>query len=391
MRLKAGLACALLAAAVLPVALAVRAEVENQAFVAFWAETRVSKNAGMPDMSAMLQNLPPEALANLPPEVRQMMAGGATRTLNIRLWAPLIAPPNATATVTPPAGLNQGPRLDLELYRPEPREPGEVEEGEIQLPGGEIMPGRFVIKTYWGSSPTVRPGQPDEQVIEWEAMSVEDRARLREQAEQAMAGGEYFYKEGWTTAYWPTERQPGTIAEDDSLHGTFTVDSTYAGNVSIDVPDTVDFLAPVQLTSPDMAEGPELTEPIVFRWQPIDNVLGFFVRAMGMKGREEMIQWFCSEVKPDEIPEDEFMQMADVRRLVQEQIMIPGNSTTVTIPAGIFEGCEFVNYEIIGYGTGTALEDAQPRPRVQTRTVMSGLLTSMMGPGMMGGFGDAGH
>ena len=46
------------------------------------------------------------------------LPGAPSRTFDIRLWSPSIAPDNASATVAPPAGLKLGSSLPLDLFRP---------------------------------------------------------------------------------------------------------------------------------------------------------------------------------------------------------------------------------------------------------------------------------
>jgi hypothetical protein len=89
----------------------------DQAYWGMFAETSLQKMAGMPEMPDMpeidLSQLPPGMSApNIP-----MAMGGPVRTLTVRLWSPGIAPEGATASIAPPAGLKQGSKLDLELYR----------------------------------------------------------------------------------------------------------------------------------------------------------------------------------------------------------------------------------------------------------------------------------
>ena len=85
---------------------------QEQAFFAIFAETKTMKMVGMPEME--MPELPPGV--KLPPGV--VLPGQASRTINVRLWSPSIAPAGATASVAPPANLKVGPKMDLELYRP---------------------------------------------------------------------------------------------------------------------------------------------------------------------------------------------------------------------------------------------------------------------------------
>ncbi|MBI2300747.1 MAG: hypothetical protein HYU66_17700, partial [Armatimonadetes bacterium] len=52
-------------------------------------------------------------------------------------------------------------------------------------------------------------------------------------------------------------------------------------------------------------------------------------------------------------------------------------------PAGIFQGCGFVNMQMIAYGPGAA-NTGEPIPRIQTKTTLMAMLSSMMGRGGRG-------
>ncbi|MCC7493017.1 MAG: hypothetical protein IT204_11735 [Fimbriimonadaceae bacterium] len=359
---------------------------ENQAFYGIFAETVTQKNAGQPDMSAMLQGLDPKMLDMLPAEQRAMLLGaGPQRKLSMRLWSPTLAPAGATAVCAAPAGLKQGPRLDLELYRPRPAGGTTGSPGTTTAPPPG-MPGKFTIKRYWGDSATVKPGQPEVTEITWEKM---DPAQRADMAEMAKAGGdEYFYKDGWTTGYWPTAKQPGKIAADAKLEGTYALTSSYTGNISITVPPELNFLEPISFTKPDLAKIPDLKKSLGFQWKPIPTCLGLHAQITGMVGRDTIIIWSSSEVREDPGMMWDYLEMAQVRAMVEKTQMMPGDKLTVNVTAGIFDGCEMAMMQMVGYGPGVALPEGQPLPRVQTKTSFNGMLGGKMlaaMPAMPGG------
>ncbi|NUP98245.1 MAG: hypothetical protein HUU35_00170 [Armatimonadetes bacterium] len=351
--------------------------VENQAYLGLFAETSVNKQVGMPDMSEMLQGMDPAMLNQLPPEVRAMMGGAAQRRLTVRLWSPNLAPQNATASIAPPAGLKVGPRMDLELYRPQPRT-GTTTRPNTGTPAPQ-MPAKFTIKRYWGSSATVRPGQPEVTEVKFDGLTAEQQAQYERMAD-AGEGSEYFYKENWTTGYWPTKKQVGTIAADSRLPGHYALSTTYTGEVTLDVPDNVDFLAPFTLSSPSLKTAPDLTKALALRWQEIPRALGLFAQVTSMVGRDTMIIWTSSEVRADPEQNWDYLQMAEVRRFVEEQKMMPGNCTEAIVPAGIFKDGDYVSLMMIGYGPGVARDETQPLPRMQTKTVLTAGLGGKMMP-----------
>lgn len=334
---------------------------DDQAYFAILAETKVGRMAGMPPMD--LSGLPPGI--KLPPQA-MMFSGKASRLLNIRLWSPTIAPANATASVAPPAGLKQGPKLDLELYRPDAKGGGE----KIQGFDPDSDPQKFTIKIYWGSSATVKEGQP--KIITWGGLTPEQQAAMKDRAREAQASASsYYYKEGWTTGYWPTKSQPGAIDMDASLVGKYSLTTNYTGNVDIEAPSDVNFLAPIMMSSPNLDSKIDLKKAIEFKWPQIPNALGLNAGIMAMEGKNTMIIWSSSEVFTEGLMGDMgFLQMAEVRDFVSKNMFMAGDRTDVTVPAGIFANADFAMMNMAGYGPGSALEKAQPLPRIQTKTTL---------------------
>ncbi len=344
---------------------------EDQAFFAILAETKIGRMAGMPPMD--LGQLPPGI--KLPPAA-MMFSGKPARVLNIRLWSPSIAPPDAKASVAPPDGLQQGKKLDLELYRPEGATSGRA--------SADFDPDAnpdFTVKVYWGSSETVKPGQP--RIIKWTGLTDEQKEAMKQQAREAQAAGSYFYKPGWTTGYWPTKSQPGSIDNGASLVGKYVLTTSYTGNVEIEAPSGVDFLAGIEMSSPNLDRKIDFKKAINFKWAAIPNALGLNAGIMGMEGKNTLILWSSSEVFAEALMGDMgFLQMAQVRDFVAKTMFMAGDRTSVDVPAGIFQNADFAMCNMAGYGPGAALATAQPLPRIQTKTT----LLIMLGGKKMTGF-----
>jgi hypothetical protein len=344
---------------------------QEQAFFAIFAETKTMKMVGMPEME--MPELPPGV--KLPPGV--VLPGQASRTINVRLWSPSIAPAGATASVAPPANLKVGPKMDLELYRPS---------AEDAKTGGSAagfdpdkMP-EFTIKYYWGSSATVREGQP--KVITWGTLTPEQKAMMKKAAAEAQPagkGGIYFYKPDWTTGYWPTTKQPGAIEKDATLPGRYDLTTSYTGNVSLDVPAGVDFLPAIKMTAPDLSEELDFTKPLAFQWSPVTGNLGSYAQAMGMVGKNTIIIWSSAEnFNEGMMANMDFMQMADVRAKVATKDFMAPNTTAVTIPEGIFKDVDFSMLTMTAWGPGAATETGQPLPRLQTKSSLQVMLGGKM-------------
>lgn len=349
---------------------------DNQAFLGIFAETSTMKMAGMPEIQ-----LPPGVKLPNMPGIPSF--GKPERKLTVRLWSPGIAPAGATASLAVPAGLKQGDKLDLELYRPEP---GQTEDTSV-APGPGAMPDmdKFTIKLYWGSSDTVKPGQP--KVITFGDLPPEQKQAMKAEAAKMRQSTSYFYKPDWTTGYWPTKAQPGTIDPEARLAGKYDLTSSYTGNVSIEAPDNVDFLAPIEMTSPNLAQRPSLAGPLVFQWKPIPNLLGSIAMVMGMEGQTTLILWTSSEIPAQWSADYDYMQMADVKAKVQTTEFMAGDRQDVHVPAGIFKNADMAMFRMTGYGPGAALAQGQPLPRIQTKNSLSIMLGGkrMAGMGGMGG------
>lgn len=346
---------------------------QDQSYFAILAETKVGRMAGMPPID--MGQLPPGI--KLPPAM-MMFSGKPARILNIRLWSPTIAPADAHASVAPPEGLKQGNKLDLELYRPE----GTTSGGKVQGFDPDSNPD-FTIKIYWGSSETVKADQP--RIIKWTGLTDTQKESMRERARESQAAaGSYFYKPNWTTGYWPTKSQPGQIDASASMVGKYSLTTTYTGNVEIEAPSDVDFLAPIELSSPDLGRKVDLKKSIAFNWGQIPHALGQYASIMGMEGKNTLILWSSSEVFVEGLMgEMGFLQMAEVRDFVGKTIFMAGDRTNVSVPVGIFQNADFAMMNMVGYGPGTALEKAQPLPRIQTKTT----LQVMLGGKKMGNMG----
>lgn len=350
---------------------------ENQAYLGIFAETSVNKMPGMPAMPEMspedaeaLQNMPDMPnMPNMPDMSKFFSMGVPVRSLTVRLWSPGIADKNAFAYLTPPTGLKQGKKLDLELYRPKP-ETSDTDSGDVTGDGKQEKIDDFTIKIYWGSSEKVRQGQP--KIISFKNLTAPQKTKMREEMDKAQKNANsYFYKPDWTTGYWPTKKQPGKIAKDASLTGNFALTTNYTGNIAIDVPSNVDFLAPIDMVSPDLKKSPDLNTFIPFKWNAIPNAIGLYAQSIGIQGKNTLIIWSSSEIEQDLGMQWDYLQMAEVAAFVKSKVFMKGDQTAMTVPAGIFKDCDMVMFNMIGYGPGAALPEGQPLPRVQTKTTLS--------------------
>jgi len=334
---------------------------DDQATLRIFADTHAMKIAGMPPMPEIpeMPNMP-----NLPFKIPGLGGmpgmGGAMRMLSVRLFAPLIAPDKATASLAIPGGLKLGQKLDLALYRPQPEKPEEGEVNPDQVPD-------FTILRYWGSSPTVKPGQPE--TFSWADITPEQKATLREEMKKAAKKAGYFYRDDWTTGYWPNGKATGIIDKQASLVGHYALTTTFTGNSQLEVPAGVDFLDGINLTSPDLTTFPPLDQAMTFQWDPVPGVLAYHAMIMGMKGEKTMINWSSSEVKEETMGNWDFLSADRIAELVEATVLMAPDCQEVTVPAGIFQDCDFVSLTMIGFGQGVQA-DGQPQPSLQIRTTL---------------------
>lgn len=342
---------------------------DDTAFLAILAETHQMRMAGMKLIK--MPALPPGV--KLPAGIS--IPGQVKRSLTVRLWSPSIAPDSATASLAVPAGLQLGDKLDLELYRPTAQENA----GQTGGPGAGSAPQDFTIKIYWGSSATVQAGQP--KIIKLGDLTADQMMEMSKRAKESSPmrgqnnGGSYFYKPNWTTGHWPGANGGGDIQEGASLTGSYKLSTNYTGNVDIDVPSSVDFLPPIDISNPDLSNKVPLDQALDFKWSSLSNALGINASILGMVGQNTMIVWSCSESYTNSLMANtDYMQMADVKQSVADKLFLDPSATGMTVPAGIFADADFVTMTMVAYGTGTAVDKAQPIPRVQTKSTLQVVL-----------------
>jgi hypothetical protein len=184
-----------------------------------------------------------------------------------------------------------------------------------------------------------------------------------------------------------TGKQPGQIGEQALLPGHYALTTTYTGSVALDDPQGVDFLAPIALTSPDLSQRQALDGAISLAWKLVPNLLGQHAMVMGMEGKNTLLLWTSAETTQGEatIGDWGYLEMARVRELVAQGVFMKPDRTSAIVPAGIFKNADMATLMMIGYGPGTALDQGQPLPRLQTKTTLMVMLGGKGMPNMGGG------
>jgi len=322
-------------------------------YLGIFAETGSFKTAGMPELSPEEQ----AQMAAIPGMAK--MLGAPELNFKVRLWSPGNAPEGATANLAIPRDLMLGPSLNLQIERPERAEVA-----------GKISPDKikFKIYRYWGSSPVVRPGQP--QVINWDGLTPEQKALVEQQNRKSASE---ISRPDFTQAYWPNSPANGKVSLQARAAGSYQLTTSYTGNVSFEVPQEIKFLPPVELTSPRLSTQPSLEQPLELAWKIIPEVLGYNVTVMGIKGRDTLIIWSCTENLSSQATFMDYLAMDEIKKLVEDKSLVAPQDCKATVPAGIFQECDSVQLIINGYGPAFASE-GKPLPRFQTKTTLMAIL-----------------
>jgi hypothetical protein len=261
------------------------------------------------------------------------MGGGTARTLRLQLGSARRPAGAPTAEHVPPAGLQAGAALPLvtpEQARPAP-ETGPTEwTRNMERPKGRIL-------IYWGCGDHARPGQPV--VIDFESLS-QGRLPPAFANLMAMRGALPPSPERFATyGEWPNARNSQRIPAGGSLVGEHLVHGNYSPDIRFSLGPNQDFMPPVTLTSGGAAPGGAM--PLT--WQPIGQSRGWLLTAMGAGGNGDMVMWTSSETQAMAMGLDH-MSDAELARLVQQRVLLPGPADRCTVPA-----------EVAGAGRGAML------------------------------------
>lgn len=298
-------------------------------------------------------------VADLPPEAQAAIAGlGSQRMLRVHLWtqgAPSQAGPTAALDIA--QGLKLGPTLNLELPQ---RAPGKDE--PIRIPPGAE---NFEMRRYWGCSATVRPGQP--KVIKSAGTTPGGTVTVP----RSGAGG----VPEWTDAFWPNSKQQTSpvAPQGAALPGKYALRSNYVNGVNFEVPEGLNFLEPVALTTPP-GVGADLSKALPLSWKPVAGAQGYHLMATGLKGKNTLILWSSAE-REDDSSFAAYAPTEEIKSLVAKGVYLAPDKAQCTIPAGIFQGCQSVSIQAYAFGPSFTQNNTSPSVRVQTRSITMLALT----------------
>ncbi len=326
-------------------------------------ETSVNSVAGVPPLPPMPsgdRTAKESSEKGAPPSVEN-----SHRKLSIILWSPLKAPADASATVTLPATTGIQEKIQLTILRD-------------RAAGGRSRrtwtpSDNLTVIEYHGSSPTTASGQPTSTA--WSKLTQEQQSALRSllpRASQDAATGT------GTFAVWPAGRTATMLPAGASISGALEVNSTYAGNARFEIPSGADFLAPLEMVSPDVSGRPEMDKAIPVRWKPAAGALAVRVDAVALKDKDTLVHWSAADsLAPKAYSAD--LSATDLAELIKKGALLPPDTTQATIPADIFKDCASVLLSISALGPG-AVSTGEPTIRVRNVSNATAVLSQRNTP-----------
>jgi hypothetical protein len=288
----------------------------------------------------------------------QMFGGGRggrashVRSLTLQLGSPRRAAGPPSAEHVPPPGLQAGQVLPLVTPAVAPPATAPAQPwGQMQKPRGRML-------IYWGCGENARPGQPA--VIDFASMAA---GRLPP-AFANMALKPMVPPSAATFATygeWPNERTQTRVPAGGSLVGEHVVRGNYSPEIRFTLGAGQDFLAPVTLTS--SSAGASGSIPLV--WRPVPGARAWFGSVMGAAQNGDFIIWTSSETQAAMMAFD-YVADADIARLVQSRVLMPGTADRCTVPAEVARAAPQSMLSLVAFGAESNF--SEPRPAAAPRT-----------------------
>lgn len=300
----------------------------------YWVDTAtasgMSFGGGKPSMSSMMS----------------MMGGGDNvhHSLYLRLGSSQAASGQAAADHLPPAGLGSG-NLPLRYTPGTPVKrdytPGETTDHET--PKGKIL-------IFWGCGAHAPAGQP----------LIIDLAKITDPAQRQTMALSMFkpialdavHPPSPTTAKtygeWPNSQSAKDIK--GSLAGAHTVKGNYSPQIDFTLSQAQDFMEPIDVTgnATDASGATRLT------WTAIPGAKGIVATAMGggqQNGETVMVMWTSAQVQTGWMGmAPDYLTPGDIDRLLGNKALLPGETTTCTVPAEVGQNVQGAIYGITAYG-----------------------------------------
>lgn len=296
----------------------------------YWMDA-ATENQSIPGMSDM------SGMEGMFGRMAGMPQAGPRKTLWLKLSSPRPLPAEPEALHDIPPGQKMGPQLPL-LIPPAPKYT-ETDEEPVQYEKPRV---RMLI--YWGCGDAVRKGQP--RVLDTEKMSPAEFGKaftVRTPSRQYPPRP----RKGWVYSDWPNRKDSMPVPNDSSLAGSHLVHGNYTPDIPFAIDSGHDFMAPVEFSS--VTGG--LADSIRFVWRDIPTAIGYMAQAMAQNEKTgETIFWSSSELPDAGLGLIDYLTPADVRRFIKDKVIMNPDTTSCSIPKGIFNGAEGAILQFIGYG-----------------------------------------
>jgi hypothetical protein len=256
-------------------------------------------------------------------------------------------PQLAEAAQAVPQGLGLAPSLKLQTppkAEPAPRD-DEEPKFDYERPKGKLY-------LYWGCGAEVREGQP--KVLDLATATPQELGQFF-QARHATQRGAHV---ATGRPVWPSRDDRRLVPASGSLVG----EHAFSGQ---GVPESFRFAIPaMQDFMPEIAlKQQEQNGAYVLTWQALETARAYFISAMGARagGDVEMVLWTSSELPDSGFGLMDYQTNPSVDKWLQEKVLLPPQTTTCTVPKGIFSEESAGMLRMIAYGNELNLIDP-PRP-----------------------------
>lgn len=274
----------------------------------------------------------------------------AARSVTLDLTSERKADARSKAECAVPDGLKVGRSVSLRIDLSAPEEPAAA---PADKPEASSIP-KFTIKRYWGCGDAVPEGQPK---VSASTDIPAGTGAAQDPTTSWMLTG--------SNAFWPFDEQK-PIAADASAVGTYTLSTNYCGGSTVTLDADQDFLAPIDIS--DLGKNIDLDKPIKVSWKSVPNAVAYVLNAYGGNS-SETVTW-TSSANPDAAAEFEYQALTKeaLDSSVRKNILLPAQTTSCTIPAGIFKGCASAMLTIIALGRDKVQEKDGIRTEVVIRS-----------------------
>jgi hypothetical protein len=172
-------------------------------------------------------------------------------------------------------------------------------------------------------------------------------------------------------AYWPgTDKK--RVDTDSMTPGDYELTTNYCGGTTFSLSNAQNFLAPIELVDFDKID---LKKSIKVQWKPVPEAKGYLLTAFS-GSEDEMIMWTSSE-DPDAQMNilNEAITPEQLKKYLDQCILIPADVTTCSIPAGIFKDAQAPMLMVTAIGA----DKIQEKDGIETQIVVRSNLTAMLG------------